>query len=43
MLQPFEKGKSFSDHAIPVAELLQKVGKVLKEVEGLRKKVGGKI
>lgn len=43
MLQPFEKGKTFADHAVPVAELLQKIGQVLKEVEGVRKTVGGRI
>ena len=37
MLQPFEKGKSLENQAIPVAELLQRISGVLKEVEELKK------
>ena len=39
MLQPFEKGKSLLDQAIPVQELLVKIGEALKEVDAVKKKV----
>jgi hypothetical protein len=42
MLQPFEKGKSFVEQAVPVAELLKKISGVLKEVDGLKKRIGDK-
>lgn len=42
MLQPFEKGRSLVDQAVPVAQLLQKISGALKEVEELRKKVSEK-
>lgn len=37
MLQPFEKGRSLVDQAVPVAELMSKIGGILKEVESLKK------
>ena len=40
MLQPFEKGKSLESQATPVAELLQKIGGVLKEVNELKQAKG---
>ena len=40
MLQPFEKGKSLEEQAVPVAQLLLKIGEVLKEVDGVKKHAG---
>ncbi len=40
MLQPFEKGKTLVEQAMPVAQLLLKIGEVLKEVDGVKKQAG---
>ena len=40
MIQPFEKGKSLEDQAVPVAQLLLKVTEVLKEVDWVKKQDG---
>ena len=40
MLQPFEKGKSLEEQAVPVAQLLLKVTEVLREVDEVKKQAG---